>query len=76
MLLSNESLTQIALACGFADQAHYCRVFRDVVGLTPNAWRRRNMNLAPDELMTTQCNKAMPWTKSPSGHRIGPTFPG
>jgi AraC family transcriptional regulator len=49
MLLSNEPLSQIALACGFGDQAHYCRVFRDVVGLSPNVWRRRNMNLAPDE---------------------------
>jgi len=49
MLLSTESLSQIALACGFADQAHYCRVFREVVGLSPNVWRRRNMNLTPDE---------------------------
>jgi AraC-like DNA-binding protein len=49
MLLSKEPLSQIALTCGFADQAHYCRVFRDVVGLSPNAWRRWNMNLAFDE---------------------------
>ncbi len=49
MLLSHDSLSQIALACGFADQAHYCRVFRDVVGASPNAWRRRNMNLAPND---------------------------
>jgi len=49
MLLSSEPLSQIALACGFADQAHYCRVFRDVVGSSPNVWRRRNMNLAPGE---------------------------
>jgi AraC family transcriptional regulator len=49
MLLSKERLSQIALACGFADQAHYCRVFRDLVGLSPNVWRRRNMNLAQDE---------------------------
>lgn len=49
MLLSKEPLSQIALACGFSDQAHYCRVFRDVVGLSPNTWRHRNMNLAPDE---------------------------
>ena len=49
MLLSKEPLSQIALSCGFADQAHYCRVFRDVVGLSPNAWRRRNMTLAPGE---------------------------
>ena len=49
MLLSSEPLSQIALACGFADQAHYCRVFRDVVGSSPNVWRHRNMNLAPGE---------------------------
>jgi len=51
MLLSTEPLSQIALACGFCDQAHYCRVFRDVVGMSPNAWRRRNMNLAPDGML-------------------------
>ena len=49
MLRSKEPLSQIALACGFADQAHYCRAFRDVVGLSPNAWRRRNMAPAPGE---------------------------
>jgi len=49
MLLSGQPLSQIAVACGFADQAHYCRVFRDVIGLSPNAWRRQNMLEAPDE---------------------------
>jgi AraC-like DNA-binding protein len=49
MLLSREPLSQIAFACGFADQAHYCRVFRGVVGLSPRIWRRRNTTLAPDE---------------------------
>jgi AraC family transcriptional regulator len=44
MLLSNQRLSQIALACGFADQAQYCRVFRDVVGQSPGAWRRQNIN--------------------------------
>jgi AraC family transcriptional regulator len=45
MLQSHDSLSQsrIALACGFGDQAHYCRVFRDVVGTSPNIWRRHNM---------------------------------
>jgi AraC family transcriptional regulator len=51
MLQSQEPLSQIALACGFADQAHYSRVFRDVVGFSPNAWRRRNLHLVPDERM-------------------------
>jgi len=43
MLQSNQPLSQIALACGFGDQAHYCRVFRDVAGVSPNKWRRNNM---------------------------------
>jgi len=49
MLMSRQPLSQIAIDCGFADQAHYCRVFRDVVGLSPNVWRRQHMPLAPDE---------------------------
>jgi len=49
MLLSAQPLSQIAVACGFADQAHYCRVFRDEVGLSPNAWRRQHMSMAPDD---------------------------
>jgi AraC family transcriptional regulator len=43
MLVSREPLSQIALTCGFGGQAHYCRVFRDVVGTSPNSWRRQNM---------------------------------
>jgi len=43
MLVSDEPLSQIALACGFGCQAHYCRVFRDVVGISPNSWRRQNV---------------------------------
>ncbi|SDG32832.1 helix-turn-helix domain-containing protein [Pelagibacterium luteolum] len=33
-------LDEIALACGFFDQAHLTRVFRVMVGHTPAAWRR------------------------------------
>ncbi len=43
MLTSKQPLSQIALSCGFADQSHYCRVFHAVVGLSPNAWRRRTI---------------------------------
>jgi AraC-like DNA-binding protein len=34
----NESLTEIANLCGFADQSHFSRAFLKVVGLTPTAW--------------------------------------
>jgi transcriptional regulator GlxA family with amidase domain len=36
-------LSQIALDCGFCDQAHLSRTFHQVVGTTPNKWRRANM---------------------------------
>jgi AraC family transcriptional regulator len=41
MLTTDEPLCQIALACGLCDQSHFTRVFRRVVGESPNAWRRR-----------------------------------
>jgi AraC family transcriptional regulator len=40
MLQTDMSLSDIALACGFADQAHLCKQFRVVTGETPAAWRR------------------------------------
>jgi AraC-like DNA-binding protein len=42
MLSTTETLSQIALACGLYDQAHFTRVFRRVVGVSPNVWRRRH----------------------------------
>jgi AraC family transcriptional regulator len=41
MLTSRLPLSQVALECGMCDQAHLCRVFRRIVGVNPNAWRRR-----------------------------------
>jgi AraC family transcriptional regulator len=40
MLCTNDPLSQIAAACGFADQAHFTRVFRHSTGISPAAWRR------------------------------------
>ncbi|XUY28710.1 AraC family transcriptional regulator [Agrobacterium sp. rho-8.1] len=37
---SNISLAEIAVACGFADQSHFTRVFSSVVGTSPGSWRR------------------------------------
>jgi AraC family transcriptional regulator len=33
-------LSDVALACGFADQSHLTKVFTRSVGLSPGAWRR------------------------------------
>ena len=36
-----ESLSDVALAVGFADQTHFSRVFKRVTGITPGAFRGR-----------------------------------
>jgi AraC family transcriptional regulator len=40
MLETSEPLCEIALRCGLCDQAHLSRLFRQAVGMSPNAWRR------------------------------------
>ncbi len=42
LLRPGATTVEVALAAGFADQSHFARVFRRVVGLTPGQWRRRN----------------------------------
>lgn len=44
LLESSVSLSEIALACGFADQSHLTRVFGARVGQSPALWRRMRMN--------------------------------
>jgi AraC-like DNA-binding protein len=49
MLVSRLPLSQVALECGMCDQAHFCRAFRRIVGITPKAWRRQfPVGPAPD----------------------------
>jgi AraC family transcriptional regulator len=38
---AGRSLSDIAAACGFADQSHFTRVFTSIVGVSPGAWRRQ-----------------------------------
>jgi AraC family transcriptional regulator len=40
MLNTEEQLSVIALNCGFTDQAHLSKLFRQHLGETPGAWRR------------------------------------
>lgn len=39
---TSDPVSDVALACGFADQSHLTRVFRALVGASPAAWRRRH----------------------------------
>jgi AraC family transcriptional regulator len=40
MLSTDDTLSQIACACGLTDQAHLSRLFRRLVNDTPLSWRR------------------------------------
>ena len=42
MLQTEAPLSTIALECGFTDQAHLCKQFRQKMGRTPAAWRREH----------------------------------
>ena len=39
---TRDPLSHIAIQCGLCDQSHLCRLFRRLVGQTPDAWRRRH----------------------------------
>jgi AraC family transcriptional regulator len=48
MIISTQlRLTDIALACGFADQSHLTRSFRRIVGMSPGRWRRYTLIRRP-----------------------------
>ncbi len=61
---SDESLSHIAIICGFSDQSHFCRVFRRALGVSPGTWRRscmrsdgmRSAIILPAELRTSGDN--------------------
>jgi AraC-like DNA-binding protein len=36
----NRSLTEIAFECGFADQSHFLRCFKQIIGINPHAYRK------------------------------------
>jgi AraC-like DNA-binding protein len=40
LMKTDRSLADVALACGFADQSHFTRVFSSATGFPPGAWRR------------------------------------
>lgn len=48
-LLKDEShsLSNIALACGFCDQSHFCRIFTRIRGKSPSAYRRELLSASP-----------------------------
>ena len=49
MLVSDDRLSDIAVACGMTDQAHLCKIFRQMTGQTPAAWRRERRAIIADD---------------------------
>jgi AraC family transcriptional regulator len=56
MLVSDDSLSDIALACGMADQPHLCKIFRQMTGRTPAAWRRERRALVTEDEIFSDCS--------------------
>jgi AraC family transcriptional regulator len=46
MASTRQSLTGIAMACGFSDHSHFTRCFNRVVGTSPREWRRATIHRA------------------------------
>lgn len=38
----DKTLARVAMDCGFFDHSHFCRVFKDLLGCSPTAFRRTN----------------------------------
>jgi AraC family transcriptional regulator len=62
---TREPLSQIAIACGFADQAHLCNAFRRRVGVSPGIWRRAHLALCTMDKGKGDANR---WSIAHSGN--------
>jgi AraC family transcriptional regulator len=47
LVRTEDSLASIALASGFADQSHFSRRFKELIGLTPSAFRAARSTRSP-----------------------------
>jgi AraC family transcriptional regulator len=43
MRTTQAPLSDVALACGLADQSHLCKLFRRSMGMSPSRWRRQHI---------------------------------
>ncbi len=45
---ADRPLAEIGLECGFYDQAHFCRVFNRLTGISPKGWIHHARACSPD----------------------------
>jgi transcriptional regulator GlxA family with amidase domain len=60
MLHTDDRLSEIACACGLADQSHLARLFRRTFGQTPRTWRRLSRRLDAPNRSTPAANFSIP----------------
>jgi AraC family transcriptional regulator len=60
MVQTGAALTTIALQCGFADQAHLSRAFRQATGQSPALWRRTRRTRDQEDSLVTPANENPP----------------
>ena len=63
MLTSDFSLSDIAVRCGFSDQAHLCKRFRQYYHQSPRVWRHerteRSIGLAPSSGVDSHSRRSL-----------------
>jgi AraC family transcriptional regulator len=71
------SISDIAVECGFTDQAHLCKLFRRRMGQSPAAWRRearaRTGAVAGGRLQGITCHESPAISHCHFGHRCDRT---
>jgi AraC family transcriptional regulator len=61
MLTSDIALSELALACGFCDQAHLCKLFRKSTGKSPAGWRREQREMIQSTRPSSTLLQGLSW---------------
>jgi len=48
LLAGNASIAEICELCGFEDQSYHCKVFKKLVGVTPDKFRKQSRRIDSD----------------------------
>jgi AraC family transcriptional regulator len=68
LLQGNQSITGVALDCGFSHAQHFATTFRTATGLAPSAFRRAC--LSPDAFTRASRNEAVTFEKESEEQRV------
>src|SRR6202522_2261062 len=75
MSTTREPLSQIAIACGLCDQAHLCKVFRRMIGMSPLTWRRTMPARDTAKFKIIDVTAYAPTHQRQNNHAAGNKFP-